>query len=94
MSLDDRVGFACCFLSDADLVDYIKGLTETVYQSGDLTGMLLTGKCIVRASRRGKFQCCVGGVHYGGLLLQVQLRKVYHCCKSFSTTPVMYRLWV
>jgi len=43
MSMDDRIGFACTFLSDADLIDYIKNLTDTVCQSGDLTGMLLTG---------------------------------------------------
>lgn len=47
MLIDDRIGFACTFLSDTDLIDYIKNLTETVYQNGDLTGMLLTGNCIV-----------------------------------------------
>ncbi len=44
MLIDDRIGFACTFLSDADLIDYINRLTESVYETGDITGIILTGK--------------------------------------------------
>lgn len=43
MLIEDRVGFACTFLSDSNLTDYINHLTDTVYQTGDLSGIILTG---------------------------------------------------
>ncbi|KAK7593002.1 hypothetical protein V9T40_007754 [Parthenolecanium corni] len=43
MLIDDRIGFACTFLSDTDLVEYICQLTDHVYEKGDISGILLTG---------------------------------------------------
>jgi len=52
MLIDDRIGFACTFLSDADLVEYICQLTDQVYEKGDISGILLTGKAPPRPSLR------------------------------------------
>ncbi|XP_060803426.1 GATOR complex protein MIOS [Amyelois transitella] len=43
MRLEDRVAFACIFLSDAALHDYVKTTSAALVQQGDLSGMLLTG---------------------------------------------------
>ncbi|XP_065221938.1 GATOR2 complex protein MIOS-B [Planococcus citri] len=43
MLIDDRVAFACIFLSDADLVEYVCKLTDYIYETGDITGIILTG---------------------------------------------------
>lgn len=44
MLIDDRVAFACTYLSDTDLIEYICKLTDIVYEMGDITGIILTGK--------------------------------------------------
>lgn len=41
--VEDRVAFACTFLSDHKLYEYLKSLTSKLIQDGDLNGMLLTG---------------------------------------------------
>lgn len=43
LSLSDRVGFACRFLDDRELVAYIKNVTEKFTIKGDIEGILLTG---------------------------------------------------
>ena len=44
MTVRDRVGFACCFLSDTHLSEYIEHLNRQLTKEGNLDGMLLTGK--------------------------------------------------
>lgn len=44
MAVEDRVAFACMFLSNSRLYDYLTHLTEMLSQEGDLAGILLTGK--------------------------------------------------
>jgi hypothetical protein len=41
--VEDRVAFACTFLSDAKLQEYLKQLTARLTEEGDLAGILLTG---------------------------------------------------
>jgi hypothetical protein len=41
--VEDRVAFACTFLSDAKLNEYLKQLTAKLTEEGDLAGILLTG---------------------------------------------------
>lgn len=41
--MEDRVAFACTFLSDAKLQEYLKQLTARLTEEGDLAGILLTG---------------------------------------------------
>ncbi|KNC79286.1 hypothetical protein SARC_08318 [Sphaeroforma arctica JP610] len=48
MRLEDRVGFACRFLPDADLHRYIQETTESYILDGDLRGIALTGLTSVR----------------------------------------------
>lgn len=43
MSVRDRIGFACKFLSDGHLSDYIEQLSRQLIREGNLDGMLLTG---------------------------------------------------
>ncbi|XP_059619271.1 GATOR complex protein MIOS [Phlebotomus argentipes] len=43
ISLSDRMGFACVFLSDQRLSDYVKSSIQTCIEKGDLNGVLLTG---------------------------------------------------
>lgn len=43
ISVDDRVAFACTFLSDSKLNEYLKSLTTKMISEGNLDGMLLTG---------------------------------------------------
>lgn len=41
--VDDRVAFACVFLPDNKLFEYLKKLTEKLMDEGNLDGILLTG---------------------------------------------------
>jgi hypothetical protein len=43
VAVEDRVAFACTFLSDAKLHDYLKELITKLTEGGDLAGILLTG---------------------------------------------------
>ncbi|XP_026738922.1 GATOR complex protein MIOS isoform X1 [Trichoplusia ni] len=43
MRLEDRVAFACIFLPDAKLHEYIRQTCDTLLDQGDLSGILLTG---------------------------------------------------
>ncbi|PSN33611.1 WD repeat-containing protein mio [Blattella germanica] len=43
VAVEDRVAFACTFLSDSKLNDYLKQLTAKLTEEGNLAGILLTG---------------------------------------------------
>ncbi|CAG7836336.1 unnamed protein product [Allacma fusca] len=43
LSVADRVGFACSFLSDSKLVTFLQELTNEMVKTGNLDGILLTG---------------------------------------------------
>lgn len=43
IAVEDRVAFACTFLSDTRLADYLNKLSDKLLDSGALAGMLLTG---------------------------------------------------
>jgi hypothetical protein len=43
VAVEDRVAFACTFLSDTKLQEYLKQLTAKLTEEGDLAGILLTG---------------------------------------------------
>ncbi|RVE52877.1 hypothetical protein evm_002534 [Chilo suppressalis] len=44
MRLEDRVAFACLYLPDADLIDYLTRTKDELVEQGDLSGILLTGE--------------------------------------------------
>lgn len=41
--MSDRIAFACQFLCDTKLAEYIKDMIKTCIETGDLNGLLLTG---------------------------------------------------
>jgi len=43
ISVEDRVAFACTFLSDVKLNEYMRKLADKLISDGDLAGILLTG---------------------------------------------------
>jgi hypothetical protein len=43
VAVEDRVAFACIFLSDAKLHEYLKEQITKLTEEGDLAGILLTG---------------------------------------------------
>lgn len=43
MRLEDRVAFACIFLSDRQLAEYLRATGDELVRRGDLAGILLTG---------------------------------------------------
>ncbi|KAL0882791.1 hypothetical protein ABMA27_016339 [Loxostege sticticalis] len=43
MRLEDRVAFACVYLPDAKLHEYVRRTTDELIEQGDLSGILLTG---------------------------------------------------
>lgn len=43
ISLADRMAFACIFLNDQKLLDYVKAMIHQCIGTGDLNGLLLTG---------------------------------------------------
>ncbi|XP_067625308.1 GATOR2 complex protein MIOS-like [Eurosta solidaginis] len=46
ISLADRVAFACKYLSETKLSDYVKELIQKSIENGDLNGLLLTGESL------------------------------------------------
>ncbi|KAJ6634489.1 GATOR complex protein MIOS [Pseudolycoriella hygida] len=43
ISLSDRMAFACHYLCDNKLTDYIKTMIQNCTENGDLNGLLITG---------------------------------------------------
>lgn len=43
LSVSDRMAFACQFLCDTKLADYVKDMIKKCIEIGDLNGLLLTG---------------------------------------------------
>lgn len=43
MAIQDRVAFACNYLSDARLMEYLERLKMRLTEAGNLDGILLTG---------------------------------------------------
>lgn len=48
----DRVGFACSFLNDTKLINFIQEVTTDVIKKGDLQGILLTGNSLLSYSKK------------------------------------------
>ncbi|KAL1463656.1 hypothetical protein WDU94_015390 [Cyamophila willieti] len=45
LNIEDRIGFACRFLSDSRLIEFLTKLTAEYMEEGKLNGLLLTGSC-------------------------------------------------
>ncbi|KAK6624092.1 hypothetical protein RUM44_010950 [Polyplax serrata] len=100
MAVEDRVGFACMFLNDSKLVEFLLKLTETLIDEGDLAGMLLTGASIEGAKLLQKYLDLTGDVQSVSLLavrafpLEIQLDpNVQNWFASYQQILDSRRLW-
>jgi len=48
LTVADRLGFACSFLPDAKLVNFIQEISNDMIKKGNLDGILLTGTVMVK----------------------------------------------
>ena len=77
MTVRDRIGFACNFLSDSYLTDYVEQLNRQLTREGNLDGMLLTGKQMAYSRLKSHlcFVCSLGLSSDGLNLLQSHVDK-------------------
>ena len=77
MTVRDRIGFACNFLSDSYLTDYVEQLNRQLTREGNLDGMLLTGKLMAYSRLKSHlcFVCSLGLSSDGLNLLQSHVDK-------------------
>lgn len=101
MAVEDRVAFACIFLNDAKLSEYLVKLTETLIEEGDLSGMLLTGASSEGAKLLQKYLDITGDVQSVSLLavrafpLEIQMDpNVQTWFASYQQILDSKRLWV
>lgn len=73
MSVDDRVAFACIFLPDNKLHEYLKNLYMKLMEDGNLDGILLTGMNLTSLSAIYVFILTIGNSFDGIKLLQKYL---------------------
>lgn len=52
MLVEDRVGFACIFLPDNKLYEYLRKLSDKLMDEGNLDGILLTGNDHVKTNTK------------------------------------------
>ena len=43
ISLEDRIGFACTYLSDTEIMEYLAALVADCQALGDFEGLMITG---------------------------------------------------
>lgn len=43
MQIEDRIGFACLYLNDQHLSEYLEQLSTSIIRNGNLAGVLVTG---------------------------------------------------
>ncbi|KRT82737.1 hypothetical protein AMK59_4364 [Oryctes borbonicus] len=68
MTVDDRVAFACIFLPDNKLNDYLKTLTVSLIYEGNLDGILLTGNTQEGAKILQKYLDTTGDIQSTSLI--------------------------
>eukprot|EP00743_Colponemidia_sp_Colp-15_P004686 GILK01005049.1.p1 GENE.GILK01005049.1~~GILK01005049.1.p1 ORF type:complete len:1033 (+),score=162.65 GILK01005049.1:118-3216(+) len=99
LALKDRVAFACRFLSDAELSDYIRVLTELSVVSGDPAGLLLTGLNTQGVNLVEKYVDNTGDVQTAALCLsfvaptRLQDRRVNNWIIGYRDLMDVWQLW-
>lgn len=100
MAVEDCVAFACTFLSDLKLSEYLIKLTEKLRDEGDLAGMLLTGATADGAKLLQKYLDRTGDVQSVSLLairsFPIELQKdqnVQNWIVSYQQILDCNRLW-
>ena len=101
ISVIDRVSFACMYLPDQKLLEYVTDLQQKLTEKGDLNGMLLTGLSTAGVdllenyiSRTSDVQtaCCV----IASALPNPEIRKdirVVNWIENYRELLDMWRLW-
>ncbi|XP_077978834.1 GATOR2 complex protein MIOS-B-like [Glandiceps talaboti] len=100
MKVEDRVSFACLFLSDGQLSDYIDVLTKQMINDGNLEGMLLTGLTKDGVDLMAKYVDMSGDVQTASLVMIQALpgdiskdERVQHWMDCYRSLLDRWRLW-
>lgn len=100
MQLSDKVAFACIYLDNDKLKDYINRLTRKVIEAGNLDGLLITGLTPDGVSLISKFVDMTGDVQTAALLCVFSLpnemskdERVLNWIESYRELLDRWRLW-
>ncbi|XP_037294415.1 GATOR complex protein MIOS isoform X1 [Manduca sexta] len=100
MRLEDRVAFACIFLSDAKLHEYVKHTCDQLVEQGDLSGILLTGTSPEGISLLQRWVEVSGDVQSAALLAArcftpdlLKDHRVQHWLDSYRNLLDGWQLW-
>ncbi|XP_069700640.1 GATOR2 complex protein MIOS [Periplaneta americana] len=100
VAVEDRVAFACTFLSDSKLHEYLKHLTVKLTEEGDLAGILLTGTSIEGVHLLQRYLDVTGDVQSVSLLAMrafppelLQDSSVQTWIASYRTLLDAWHLW-
>ncbi|XP_056008065.1 GATOR complex protein MIOS-like isoform X2 [Ostrea edulis] len=100
MQLSDKIAFACIYLDDEKLTDYISGLTRKVIETGNLDGLLITGIKPEGVSLISKYVDLTGDVQTAALVCVFSLpnemskdERVLNWIESYRELLDRWRLW-
>ncbi|XP_078320421.1 GATOR2 complex protein MIOS-B-like isoform X1 [Crassostrea virginica] len=100
MQLSDKVAFACIYLDNDKLKEYINRLTRKVIEVGNLDGLLITGLTADGVSLISKFVDSTGDVQTAALICVFSLPnemskdvRVLHWIESYRELLDRWRLW-
>jgi WD repeat-containing protein mio len=80
ISLEDRIAFACTYLSDKELIDYLQAQFRRCCEEGDYEGLVITGLGPSAGCSIGLLQRCIDikqDIQTAALLV----------CRSISASP-------
>ncbi|XP_013170090.1 PREDICTED: WD repeat-containing protein mio-B [Papilio xuthus] len=100
MRLEDRVAFACIFLPDGRLQEYVRATCEALTEQGDLAGILLTGVSPEGVALLQRWVEATGDVQSAALLAArccpadlLRDRRVSAWLESYRTLLDGWRMW-
>ncbi|KAJ9588221.1 hypothetical protein L9F63_018385 [Diploptera punctata] len=100
VAVEDRVAFACTFLSDSKLNEYLKHLTSKLTEEGNLAGILLTGTSMEGVQLLQRYLDVTGDVQSVSLLAVrafppdlLQETSVQEWITSYRTLLDAWHLW-
>lgn len=100
MAVEDRVAFACIYLNDTKLTEYLIRLSDTLVEEGDLAGILLTGASLEGAKLLQKYLDFTGDVQSVSLLgvrafpIEIQMNSnVQNWFSSYQQLLDSKKLW-
>ncbi|XP_061193802.1 GATOR2 complex protein MIOS-like isoform X3 [Saccostrea echinata] len=100
MQLSDKIAFACIYLDDDRLKEYINRLTRKVIESGNLDGLLITGLTQDGVSLISKYVDLTGDVQTAALVCVFSLpnemskdERVLNWIESYRELLDRWRLW-